>query len=226
MQSSSHVSEQMLCIMLAVLAERRWDIIQTTAQRAEDALRLFPLPVHEPFTQAADLEEVFRVITARDFEQPQFVMWRNLFTKRPTERVEDQEIELISDDDSVIGWTVANVLKRCKVNRIQQTRLREISAAASPTVRWRVAHALGSHPSSTNMNYLASLVTADPDGWVRYGAIRSLVEMAASGVGFVTTTHLCITTEPSQSLVAGQEGAMGVEASSIHTPRTSTVRLG
>jgi hypothetical protein len=181
MQGRSYVSEQMLCIMLAVLAERRWDIIKATAQRAEDALRLFPSAIHRPFAQAANLEEVFRLVEARDYGQREFVVWRTLFIKRSTERAEGKDIELISNDDSVIGWTVANVLKRCKISSVQQARLREISGTGSPTVRWRVVHALGSRPGSTNFNYLVKVIESDPDGWVRYGAVRSLVEMAASG---------------------------------------------
>ena len=178
-QSSSRISDHMLCIILSVLAERRWDIIKGTAQQAEDALRLFPAPIHRKFTGAADLEQVFHIVDARRYEVPEFALWRRLFTKRRNEKAGADEIELITAADSVTGWTVANVLKRCKVSTGQQARLRDISGAASPTVRWRIAHVAGSHPSLINMEFLVKLIESDLDRWVRYGAVRSLLEMAA-----------------------------------------------
>ncbi len=180
-QTGSRISDHMLCIVLSVLAERRWDVIKGTAQQAEDALRLFPSRIHREFTQAADLEQVFQIVEGRRYEVPEFMSWRRLFTKRTNEKASADEIELITAADSVIGWTVANVLKRCKVSTAQQSRLLDISRTASPTVRWRIAHAIGSHPSSINMEFLVSLIESDEDRWVRYGAVRSLLEMAALG---------------------------------------------
>jgi len=46
-------------------------------------------------------------------------------------------------------------------------------------VRWRIAHVLGAFPQPKALEELIRLLDKDPDGYVRYGAIRSLVELAS-----------------------------------------------
>jgi hypothetical protein len=46
-------------------------------------------------------------------------------------------------------------------------------------VRWRAVHALGAWPSSDNATLLFEAIDRDEYAWVQYGAMRSVVEMAA-----------------------------------------------
>ena len=80
-----------------------------------------------------------------------------------------------------LGWTIANVLKRLKLSSSEQWHLRKHVRDRAVAVRWRLAHVLGSFPTLNNFDVLKNLLTGDPDAWVRYGAVRSLVEMAARG---------------------------------------------
>lgn len=48
------------------------------------------------------------------------------------------------------------------------------------TRRWRIVHALGKFNNKENVTVLFNALRKDPYHWVRYGAIRSLVEIAAN----------------------------------------------
>lgn len=176
---SVEVSRDMETALLAMLAERRTDIIRATAERVTDALRLFPSALARRFLEVADLNELLDVVGSIDFTSSELHDWRRLFTIRPGADAPGEVVELITDADSLTGWTAANVLRRVRLSPLQQTRLRTLlSEASDATLRWRVAHALGAHPSPGAVEALFAALS-DPDRWVRYGAIRSLVEGAA-----------------------------------------------
>jgi len=171
------VSRDMETALLAMLASRRWDLIEATALRVTDALRLFDSSAAE-YLRTDDEEQVRALVRNHDFESQEFRDWRDLFLVLPGATVEDTAIEAIANEDSLIGWTAANVLKRVRLSKSQGAQLRSLLESDNKTIRWRVAHALGAHPSTENVNNLVEALE-DPDEWVRYGAIRSLVEAAA-----------------------------------------------
>jgi hypothetical protein len=70
------------------------------------------------------------------------------------------------------------VLKRLRLSDAQQGLLREFLGSDEEVIRWRAAHVLGAFPSPENVDILLRLLEADARA-VRYGATRSLVEMAA-----------------------------------------------
>jgi len=86
---------------------------------------------------------------------------------------------MLKEVDSVIGWTMANVAKRALVEQQDVVTLGDWLAEPNPTVRWRVVHVLGAYPSARNMALLTSALDHDDDMNVRYGAVRSLIELAA-----------------------------------------------
>jgi hypothetical protein len=58
-------------------------------------------------------------------------------------------------------------------------------------VRWRIAHVLGSYPSTENSQALLESLKGDKDSNVRYGAVRSLVEQAARSNGDELREAVC-----------------------------------
>jgi hypothetical protein len=173
------VSQEMQVVLLAMLAERKWDLITATAQRAKDALLLFRTGFAQRLVNAASLGEVFKELGIINSGENWFNEWRNVYTTAPGSIVDDSDVEKITVDDSVLGWTYANVLKRVKLADSQQALLRGYYANASEPVRWRISHVLGAFPDRKNAEFLLTLLDSDPKEWVRYGAIRSLVEIAA-----------------------------------------------
>jgi len=176
---SVKVSEQMQVVLLAMLGERRWDLIETSAQRATDALSIFPGADARRVREAPSLEAICEFLRAFSPEPDWFRRWRDLFIRATGSPASDEDLGLLTEADSIIGWTSANVLKRLALTEQQLHGLRAQLPQADPTTRWRVAHVLGAFPTSPNAALLLAVAQDDPDEWVRYGAIRSLVELAA-----------------------------------------------
>ena len=164
--------------MLAMLANRRFDLQKNTATRAADALAISPSPAARELLSAPDREAVIARVARAPYAEPWFVGWRDVFTIPVGAPAPDQLVQQILEPDSVIGWTAANVVKHLTVDDARQASLRDEATNESPTVRWRVAHALGAFPSPANAAILFTLLT-DADEWVRFGATRSLVELRA-----------------------------------------------
>lgn len=180
-RESALVSPEMVQVMLATLAERRWDIIKASAQRASDALEYYPSNIAERYRNTKKLSDVFRRLEEFTSDQAWFREWRKLFTRQADDRASAEDLELLRDQDSIIGWTLANVLKRLRLDERQQSTLRSVLRHDSSVIRWRAAHVLGAWPSEENARALARTLDADDDILVRYGAVRSLVEIAARG---------------------------------------------
>src|ERR1700722_15664283 len=172
------VSSEMQTVIFAMLAERKWDIITATSERAKDALRVFPLnlPAHQYLTEVS-LAKVFGLVGQVESNMEWFGKWKRLFTLGDRETISDTDLAFILDPDSVLGWTLANVLKRVRVLDRQFQSLRKWTRTRNKTVLWRIAHVLGRYPGKENFDVLIRLF--DAKAWVRYGALRSLMEMAA-----------------------------------------------
>jgi hypothetical protein len=158
--------------VLAVLAERRWDPVAPSAQRVSDALRVFETDLARRYLDARDTEEVFSIVGEGGDEE-----WRQLFLGEVgANRLLD---ELVAGGP-LKGWIAANALRRCAVGDDEFARLADALGDLSGTVRWRVVHVLGSQPGVEAASLLLAALDNDQWVWVRYGAIRALVEMAAS----------------------------------------------
>jgi hypothetical protein len=176
--NSAAVTESMEIALLAMLAERRWDPLRATAQQVTDALALFPSPMAGSLLEAKNLDDVFAFVEQAIDTSSDLREWIELFTTPVGATLTDDQIALIGQRDSLIGWTVANVVKRSALSAKQLTDLRqEMNGAEDPTVRWRIVHALGGHPTLENVFGLFGMLD-DEYHWVRYGSIRSLVEIA------------------------------------------------
>jgi hypothetical protein len=178
--SDDPVGPEMRTVIYAMLADKRFDPVLATSQRASDALRLMQLADAQPFRQAANIGEVCTAVQLVDSNIQWFIEWKNLFGLAETGNVTDAELAMIKLDDSIIGWTVANVAKRA-ANRewMIPVLIQWLKDDVSATVRWRIAHVLGSLPSAPTLEQLLQLLDHDGDEDVKYGAVRSVVELAA-----------------------------------------------
>jgi len=176
------VTDHTQTIVLAMMAEKRWDFMLSTAERAQDALSVFPADsTARQMLNLANLEDLMTYVSRVDFDSDQYRLWKSVFILRTRESVPDQLLSKIMADDSITGWTLANVLKRTVVTESRQRQLRSWgnSPTATPAALWRIAHALGAYPGSDNVHFLLRLLDSDSALWPRYGALRSLLEIAA-----------------------------------------------
>ncbi len=178
--SERRVSEEMEVVITAMLAERRWDLILPTVTRAEDALAIISTELAIRYLGAGTMEEVLKMVGDQHSDAEWFLIWKQLFTRRPHQAAMDSDIQLLSSADSILGWTMANKLRRLDINEQQSVSVRDLAAnAASGAVRWRAVHVLGAFPSRENWKSLFARFEEDQYEWVRYGALRSLMENAA-----------------------------------------------
>lgn len=172
-------TESMELALLAMLAERRWDPLVATAKRVEDALRQFPGSKAAEFRAAPSRADVIGIIEETTLDRS-FDGWKALFPTHQGACVADEVVENLKSTESLIGWTTANVLKRVALTS-EQARLvgRLLVGSTNRIVRWRAAHVLGSVDEADSVDALF-VALKDPYPWVRYGAVRSLVEVASN----------------------------------------------
>jgi len=173
------VSEETRVVVLAMLADKRWDIVKATATQVSDALQLDRSQVASQLLAAKDRAEVFRVVRAVSSNQRWFVDWVVLFTTPDATRLAASAVDGLRAEDSIMSWTLANVLRRCQLDDAGVETLIAVSQDTSPVVRWRAVHALGALPDQKSIEALQPRLDASEDRWVRYGAVRSMVEVAA-----------------------------------------------
>ena len=178
-------SNSIRAAILAAIAEKRFDRVSRTSMRAEARLQEHRYPLALPFVQADTLDKLIEHVRSLEFEEPWFGRWKHLFARSEEQGIMEEEINLLTEADSIVGWTAANVARRSRLNKADQRQVRTIysTSTGNPeagSVRWRAVHVLGAYPSSENVSVLISALEKDDYHWVQYGAARALVEIAAS----------------------------------------------
>jgi hypothetical protein len=174
----SQVSRDMEAVVYAMLAERRFDRVLATAQRASDALHLSTSSIAAEFKTAESLDALRTLVARIPGNADWFNDWVSLFTRADGTR-DEVDVAMLTQADSIRGWTYSNVLRRSAVEEEGLERLRGLLGDDSEVIRWRVVHALGAFPTSENVRALAGIFCDPTLGWDRYGAVRSLVEIAS-----------------------------------------------
>ena len=177
--ASGSVGMEMRTVIFAMLAEKRFDAILATRERAEDALRLIQLNDVLPFRKANSISDICEALRQIDSEVDWFCNWRQLFCISKKDQLTDETLREIRNKDSIVGWTVANVARRFSL--IDQTVIelvKGMEAEGDATVRWRIAHVLGKIPTEIAAGFLFNLLDGDTNIDVRFGAVRSLVEIS------------------------------------------------
>lgn len=173
------VSDEMKFVIAGMLAERLQDIFAMTAERSADALSILGTPEAEQLRDAS-FNDMLKIAAGKNSEMSWFREWQSLFTQAPGGEMTEGHIVLLTSPDPILGWTAANVIRRLHARPDDLDRLRRLATAGeASTFRWRAVHALGAFPSDQTRATLEGRLTSDVDEWVRYGAIRSLLENAA-----------------------------------------------
>jgi hypothetical protein len=161
--------------LLAVLAERRWDPVAPSVQKVEDALRVAPTEPADALLAARDLDEVVALVSQHADEDARRT-WLSLFAgKVPV----DQLIDMLHHGP-VPGWIASNALRRHPLDPTSRAAVLDALSSDDKTVRWRAAHTLGADASDEAVYALLGALDDEREWhWVRYGAVRALVELAA-----------------------------------------------
>lgn len=172
--------------LLAVIAEKRFDPVDGTRSRSTQELERFTGDQPKRMASASSLEQLVEQVVMEPGGPDWFERWRRMFCRLPgISELSDRDLAEIGSIDPVLGWTTANVARRFALDPRSVAEVRAIYRArpdAAPrdqAVRWRVVHALGAWPDEENAEMLQEAL-ADEYMWVCYGAVRSLVELAAT----------------------------------------------
>jgi hypothetical protein len=129
---------------------------------------------------AESFDDVRKFVAAQADADGAFDAWRELFLRDPADAADDQLIAALRDQDSLTGWTAANVMRRCPLTEDALSAVIGLARdGRDDVVRWRAVHVLGAWPSSESASTVQGCLLDDSDRWVRYGATRSLVDIAA-----------------------------------------------
>ncbi|MFG2377287.1 NACHT domain-containing protein [Streptomyces sp. NPDC048504] len=172
------VTSEMRVELLAMLADKRWDSVSATAQQVTDALRLDGTETSQKMLAAESRADLFRIVNEVSSNNESFSRWKTVFTIPDGELVDENIVANLRSGDPMEAWTLANVLRRCRLHKSGLAELLKIAQSDSAVERWRAVHVLGFHPKIETEAVVERLLD-DEDRWVRYGAVRALVEIAA-----------------------------------------------
>lgn len=174
------ISEEMEYVILSMLAIRRWDIMEATRTKSLDALRVFADEKSSQFRNVGSIVELQALVRGLPVQHERFKKWQALFAPTTDLHINHELLSAISETDSLLGWTLANVLRQYQLNGEDIGYLISmLKKSDDPTVRWRIVHALGTTRDTKAANALLERLFDDENESVRFGAIRALMELAA-----------------------------------------------
>lgn len=178
-------SQEIVAAILALANLKRFDKSFYTASYATETLECIDHPMMKELIKTKNLNDIIAITDQLTSSYDWFDVWKDLFKFDRTSSAPEETVNLIRAPISLLGWTASNVLKDCLLSEQNQLQLRTIYHASDSgnmihnTRRWRVIHSLGSFPSEKNSELLLHALLTSNHYWVRYGAARSLIEMAA-----------------------------------------------
>jgi hypothetical protein len=166
-------------VIAAMLSQRLDDIFAATAQRSRDALEVMQTRESGAFSNVSP-QQAMRLVAEYPSKESWFLAWKELFVRALDQNATPDDLPNLTDSDPIIGWTAANVLRRIQLDDEMQMAVRDLAQNSnSKAVRWRSVHVLGAFPNPANVDVLFDRMLADSYEWVAYGALRSLMEIAA-----------------------------------------------
>jgi hypothetical protein len=185
---SPRISTELSVAILGMLAEKRFDLVTATRVQVTDAIRSIGTSTAMELARATSRPAVVEIIRRNQpvDASPWFREWIKMYELEDEAIAGPSVLNRLNSDDPVLGWTAGNVLRRCQLNPASLSDIvRDLENSKSPVVRWRSAHALGSHGNRKTARALLKALSDDDSSHVQYGALRSLIEIAA-----VATPHL------------------------------------
>lgn len=180
-RASRSIQAALRTAIVSSLAEKKFDNILGTAQRATDILRIQASELSDAMLRQTSLRGVSAVMAqyapARHPEW--FDDWRERFEHLSGPLAGDI-VGSLESDNSLIGWATSNALCRVGMDRRLQGKIIHLSRShESSSVRCRCVHALSFGASADSVRALLGALDGDPVRGVRYGALRSLLVRAA-----------------------------------------------
>ncbi|MEK7996799.1 MAG: NACHT domain-containing protein [Planctomycetota bacterium] len=188
------VSAEHRTAVLRSVAEKQVDVFPHTKARARELIRGLPEGLQTGFrVETSDPEEARGQLDARlqfPTNEAWYLRWREIVTRAPTSpAVED--LGDVAKDNAFIGWATANFLRRCDLQEKHwwwvSGALQSAALCGRPILEYRLVHVLGSARFPEAVGWLEEALdrqigraSTEQYLWIGYGAVRSLMEIAAS----------------------------------------------
>jgi hypothetical protein len=174
--------------------ERRFDPFLHTALRAERLRLQIPASPDLSYLEASSradivkaVGEIIQVLAETDAGEEQYRrQWLDVYLRnRPFDRDDLQPLWR----DPFLSWTASNSIRRFQISpevtdelvrMYRMSRATSDSAPKAAMFRWRLVHTLGRAQTTALEELLAVAFEPFENPYVRYGAIRSLIELAVT----------------------------------------------
>jgi len=166
--------------VVIMVGEKRFDPIMHTSLRAEECLRESQLELVAKVLSCKSRNDLVALASGLEYPESWFRDWKYLFAAVDGWVATADAVRLLEQHDPILGWTASSALRRSRLADEMQSRVRDIlnNSDAAERVRWRAANTLGAFPCVENVEVLIVALASDPNHWVRYGAVRALMEIA------------------------------------------------
>jgi hypothetical protein len=169
-------------VITVSVAEKCFDPFEITAKNAREQLKALNTSTARMLGGARDLSDFLQLVSGVVVDPP-YQTWKELYCRKSAADCSEEDIHLLAADP-LIGWTAANVFRRGMLSAVRQGQARTIFWLSKgqgnlTPMRWRVVHLLGAYPEIDNILLLRTALRED-NYWVRYGALRGLMECAHS----------------------------------------------
>ncbi len=179
-------SDELVATMLAMVSMKQQDPVQNTSHSSRNLLASSVLTRAEEFANATTINDIADIVKTVDVKYNWIKEFKELFSINRDSSLQEDQILLINSCVSIVGWAATNIMRECKLDDQNLLQLRTIYNSADSsesfqnTRRWRIVHILGNFYTQENVSLLFKALRDDPYHWVRYGSVRSLVEIAAN----------------------------------------------
>lgn len=128
-------------------------------------------------TAASKYREIV-IANASSFMNNKYKEWYLFFSQLEIELKEGILLH-INNPNPIWGWSASNLARRYKYSNSNELQLRTmLNCITDNIVRWRIVHAMGVCSQQASISILLEIFTTDEYKWVKYGTIRSLVEIS------------------------------------------------
>ncbi|GAA4712947.1 hypothetical protein [Nocardioides conyzicola] len=177
--SGERTSEWLSSALLLLLGVRRLSPVPSTRLQVEDSLRLHAGPLAAEVLQAGNEADLVGLARQCAINNVWWDRWLSIY-ERMGDDVVDYELDALSDQDSVLAWTAANVLLRQSLDDAARRRIADLmDRGADAASRWRAVHVLGGGADVATASMLLERFHKDQSIWVQTGALRSLILVAS-----------------------------------------------
>lgn len=172
--------------ILASIAVRQFDIFPHTRARAARTLRRLPPTLTEGFLaqdQPVSDTSIRSLVGGVRSDRHWFLKWQEIFIQPGIGEANRQDLRATLTENPLLGWCAANTIRRLTIPESIRYQMLGMLDAFEGQVqfrsrRFRLAHIMGRCRALEAQEELLRLLTTDEYHWVRYGAARSLIELA------------------------------------------------